>query len=86
MCSGRREGETRVLTVAIDQERSDPQSLLLLQVWQIRLTLHYLADDGNLLDCACLAGMTALRHYRKPEVEVLGEEIIIVSQARLERQ
>lgn len=31
-----------------------------------------------MLDCACLAGVAALRHYRRPEVEVIGEEVIIV--------
>jgi len=32
-----------------------------------------------MLDCACLAGITALRHFRRPEVEVIGDEIIVVS-------
>lgn len=49
------------------------------KVWHLRLTLHFLSDDGNLLDCASLAAMTALRHFRKPEVEVIGDEIIVVS-------
>jgi exosome complex component RRP45 len=49
------------------------------KVWHLRLTLHFLSDSGNLLDCAALASMAALRHYRKPEVEVLGDEVIIVS-------
>lgn len=52
---------------------------LSVQVWQLRLTLHFLADAGNLLDCASLAAMTALRHFRKPEVEVTGGEVIFVS-------
>ena len=50
-----------------------------MQVWQLRLTLHFLADAGNLLDCASLAAMCALRHFRRPEVEVIGDEIIVVS-------
>lgn len=49
------------------------------KVWQLRLTLHFLADAGNLLDCASIAAMTALRHFRKPEVEVTGDEIIFHS-------
>lgn len=48
-------------------------------MWQIKLTLHFLADEGNMLDCACLAGVAALRHYRRPDVEVVGEDVIIVS-------
>lgn len=50
-----------------------------LQVWHLRLTLHFLSDAGNLLDCASLAAMAALRHFRKPELEVLGDETIVVS-------
>ena len=53
-------------------------SLTLFQVWHIRLTLHFLADAGNLLDCACLAGMVALKHFRRPDVEVIGDEITVV--------
>ena len=48
-------------------------------MWQLRLSLHFLADDGNLLDCAALAAMGALKHFRKPDIEVLGDEVIIVS-------
>jgi len=47
------------------------------RVWHIRLTLHCLADAGNLVDCACLAGIVALKHFRRPEVEVVGDEITI---------
>ena len=56
------------------------------QVWHLRLTLHFLSDSGNLLDCASLAAMTALRHFRKPEVEVIGDEVIVVSMERLWRR
>ena len=53
-----------------------------LQVWHIRLTIHCLADAGNLLDCACLAGIVALKHFRRPEVEVVGDEITVVRSIR----
>jgi exosome complex component RRP45 len=52
--------------------------LTLAQVWHLRLTLHFLADAGNMLDCACLAGIVALKHFRRPEVEVIGDDVIIV--------
>jgi len=32
-----------------------------------------------MLDCACFAGIAALRHFRRPEVEVIGDEVIIHS-------
>jgi exosome complex component RRP45 len=31
-----------------------------------------------MLDCASLAAMCALRHFRKPDVEVIGDEVIVV--------
>lgn len=49
------------------------------KVWHIKLTLHFLSDEGNMLDCACLAGIAALRHYRKPDVEVIGDDVTIVN-------
>lgn len=64
-----------VLTMIAHSLRLD----LLEQVWAIRVTLHYLSDDGNLLDCACMAAMAALRHFKKEEVEVRGDEITVVS-------
>jgi exosome complex component RRP45 len=48
------------------------------KVWALRLTIHCLADAGNMLDCACLAGIVALKHFRRPDVEVIGDEVIIV--------
>jgi exosome complex component RRP45 len=44
----------------------------------LRLTIHFLNDAGNMLDCASLAAMCALRHFRKPDVEVIGDEVIVV--------
>ncbi|THH32657.1 hypothetical protein EUX98_g1516 [Antrodiella citrinella] len=58
----------------------DKESLCVLagqRVWHLRLTIHCLADAGNLLDCACLAGIVAFKHFRRPEVEVVGEEVIV---------
>lgn len=31
-----------------------------------------------MLDCACLAGIVALKHFRRPDVEVIGDEVIVV--------
>lgn len=59
----------------------DKESLCILagqRVWHIRLSLHFLADAGNMVDCACLAGIVALRHFRRPEVEVIGDDEVIV--------
>ncbi|TFY50716.1 hypothetical protein EVG20_g11368 [Dentipellis fragilis] len=58
----------------------DKEALCVLagqRVWHLRLTIHCLADAGNLQDCACIAGIAALKHFRRPEVEVVGDEIIV---------
>lgn len=47
-------------------------------MWNLRLTVHFLADSGNMLDCACLAAIVALKHFRRPEVEVVGDQVIVV--------
>ncbi|SCV66961.1 BQ2448_5607 [Microbotryum intermedium] len=49
------------------------------RVWSIRVDVHFLNDQGNLLDCASIAAITALRHFRKPDVQVVGEEVIVYS-------
>jgi len=58
----------------------DKESLCILagqRVWALRVTIHCLADAGNMLDCACLAGILALKHFRRPDVEVIGDEITV---------
>ncbi len=47
-------------------------------VWQIRVDLNVLNHDGNILDCANIALICALSHYRLPEVSVIGDQIKIV--------
>ncbi|GAA5931734.1 exosome complex component RRP45 [Sporobolomyces koalae] len=63
-------------------EAVDREALCLVagqKVWHVRVDVHFLDDCGNLLDCASIAAITALRHFRKPDVTVNGEEIIIHS-------
>ncbi|ORX40790.1 ribosomal protein S5 domain 2-type protein [Kockovaella imperatae] len=74
---------TRLLEKSIRRtEAVDREALCIIageKVWQLRLTLHFLSDSGNILDCASIAAMTALRHFRKPEVEVSGRDVIVHS-------
>ncbi|KAM6499582.1 Ribosomal protein S5 domain 2-type fold [Amanita muscaria] len=82
---GRSSDEEVTITRMLDKvlrrsDAVDKESLCILagqRVWHLKLTLHFLADAGNMLDCACLAGIVALKHFRRPEVEVIGEEITI---------
>lgn len=48
-------------------------------MWSIRVDVHFLDDEGNMLDCASIAAITALRHFRRPDVTVIGEDVTIVS-------
>lgn len=38
-----------------------------------------LNHDGNLMDAASIAAITALCHFRRPDVGIVGEEIKVVS-------
>ncbi|KAF7311617.1 Exosome complex component rrp45 [Mycena kentingensis (nom. inval.)] len=82
---GRASEEEVTITRMLDKvlrrsDALDKESLCILagqRVWHLRLTIHCLSDAGNMLDCACLAGIVALKHYRRPDVEVTGEEVTI---------
>ncbi|KAJ7106477.1 ribosomal protein S5 domain 2-type protein [Mycena crocata] len=72
---------TRMLDKVLKRSDAvDKESLCILagqRVWHLRLTIHCLSDAGNMLDCACLAGIVALKHFRRPDVEVIGDEVTI---------
>ncbi|KEP54509.1 exosome complex exonuclease RRP45 [Rhizoctonia solani 123E] len=83
--TGRSSEEEVIITRMIEKiirrsEAVDREALCILagqQIWALRLTIHVLSDEGNMLDCACLAAVTALRHFRRPDVEVVGDEVIV---------
>ena len=35
-----------------------------LKVWCLRVDVHILDDKGNILDCACIAALASLAHFR----------------------
>jgi len=49
------------------------------KVWKIKCNIIILDDGGNLLDCASIAAITALLHFRRPEVTTSGDTVQIVS-------
>ncbi|KAJ0033393.1 hypothetical protein NQD34_000500 [Periophthalmus magnuspinnatus] len=58
----------------------DTESLCVVsgeKVWQIRVDVHTLNHDGNLMDAASIAAITALCHFRRPDVSIQGEEITV---------
>lgn len=53
----------------------DVESLCLVagqKCWSVRVDLHVLSHDGNLVDASCLAVVAALRHFRKPDTSLEG--------------
>ena len=68
------------LTVARTESMSASVTVCLFscQVWQIRVDVHVLNHDGNLMDAASLAAITALSHFRRPDVGIHGEEVTVV--------
>lgn len=53
-------------------------------VWKLALSVKIFDHGGNLLDAAVLAAMASLRHYRKPQVDVVdsGIPILVPSDTR----
>ncbi|XP_015681426.1 exosome complex component RRP45 isoform X1 [Protobothrops mucrosquamatus] len=58
----------------------DTESLCVVageKVWQIRVDLHLLNHNGNIIDAASIAAIVALCHFRRPDVSVQGEEVTL---------
>ncbi|CAH2355270.1 exosome complex component Rrp45p [[Candida] railenensis] len=74
---------SRLIEKAIRRSNAlDLESLCIVagsKVWSIRADIHFLNFDGGLIDSACLGVMTALQHFKKPDISVNGEDIIIHS-------
>ncbi|AQZ17571.1 RRP45 (YDR280W) [Zygosaccharomyces parabailii] len=45
--------------------------------WAIRADVHFLDCDGGFIDASCIAVMTALLHFKKPDITVLGDRVTI---------
>lgn len=65
----------------------DTESLCLIagqKCWSIRVDLHVLSHDGNLIDASCFAVVAALRHFKKPDTSMDGETLTIYTPAERE--
>lgn len=47
-------------------------------VWEVKVSIFIVEDDGNVIDAACIAALAALKHFRRPEVTVDGDSVKIV--------
>ncbi|KAF4071558.1 hypothetical protein AMELA_G00274720 [Ameiurus melas] len=60
----------------------DMESLCVIsgeKVWQIRVDVHVLNHDGNLMDAASVAAISALSHFKRPEVAIQGRDVTVFS-------
>ena len=65
----------------------DTESLCLVagqKCWSVRVDVHVLSHDGNLVDSSCLAVVAALRHFRKPDTSNEGETLTVYTPAERE--
>lgn len=59
----------------------DLESLCIItgqRVWNVRVDVHIIEDDGNAVDAAVAAVLAALTDFRRPDVEVTADQEVIV--------
>ncbi|XP_048511144.1 exosome complex component RRP45 [Athalia rosae] len=65
-----------------DSKCIDLESLCIVadeKVWNLRVDVNILNHDGNLVDCASIAILSALAHFHRPDVTTTGDSITIHS-------
>ncbi len=65
----------------------DTESLCLVagqKCWSVRVDVHVLSHDGNLIDASCLAVIASLRHFKKPDASIEGGVLTIYTPAERE--
>ena len=74
---------SRLIEKAIRRSNAlDLESLCIVagsKVWQIRADINFLNYDGGIIDASSLGVMVALQHFKKPDISINGEEIIVHS-------
>ncbi|KAE8751729.1 hypothetical protein FOCC_FOCC001578 [Frankliniella occidentalis] len=72
---------TRVLEKCIRESKCvDLESLCIIaeeKVWALRVDLTVLNMEGNIVECASIAALSALAHFRRPDVTSTGDRLII---------
>lgn len=75
---------SRLVEKAIRRSNAlDLESLCIVageKVWHIRADVNFIDYDGGFIDATCLGVMTALQHFRKPDVLVKGSSVVLYSQ------
>lgn len=72
---------SRFIEKAVNRSNAlDLESLCIIageKVWHIRADVNYLNYDGGLIDATCIGVMTALQHFKKPDVTMNGTDLIV---------
>lgn len=72
---------SRLIEKAVRRSNAlDLESLCIIaneKVWHVRADIHFLNCDGGFIDASCLGVMTALQHFRKPDVSINGTDIVV---------
>ena len=76
---------SRILEKAVRRSRAiDTESLCIIagaKCWSVRADVHVLNADGGLIDASCIAILAALRHFRRPDVSVEGDDVTVYTMA-----
>lgn len=48
-----------------------------LQVWVVKVDINILDHCGNMVDAAVLAAISSLVHFKRPHVEVIGDQVTL---------
>ncbi|KAM7221441.1 exoribonuclease [Rhypophila decipiens] len=65
----------------------DTESLCLVagqKCWSVRVDVHVLSHDGNLIDACCFAVVAALRHFKKADTSIEGGVLTVYTPAERE--
>lgn len=72
---------SRLIEKAVRRSNAlDLESLCIIageKVWMIRVDINFLNFDGGFIDASCIGVMTALQHFKKPDVSISGTDIIV---------
>ena len=73
----------QIIKSGIDESKAiDLESLCILRgtrVWLLTCNISIIQHDGNIIDCANLAVLSALKSHRRPDVTVVGSKITVHS-------
>lgn len=75
----------RILEKTIRESKCiDLESLCIIseeKAWNLRVDLNVLNHEGNILDCACVAAIAAIAHFKRPDVTTSGNNELIIHTA-----